>query len=116
MISNYPSISQFQQFVELKDFRPPSKKEYARYVCVTGGGCTLGPLRSKLPLGIGGVSVTFSSVSVSCPKRNKRLSATEALGLTEEPCNLGIDLFRVCDGCHVPEAGKPHGVHARQYR
>ncbi len=29
---HYPSISRFQQFVELKDFRPPSKKEYVRYV------------------------------------------------------------------------------------
>ena len=28
----YPSITQFQQFVELKDFRPPTKKEYVRYV------------------------------------------------------------------------------------
>ena len=30
---NYPSISQFQQFVELKDYRPATKKEYVRYVC-----------------------------------------------------------------------------------
>src|SRR5438132_7856655 len=30
---NYPSISQFQQFVELKDYRPPTKKEYVRNVC-----------------------------------------------------------------------------------
>lgn len=30
--SNAPSISKFQQFVELKDFRPPTKKEYVRYV------------------------------------------------------------------------------------
>src|SRR5436190_5022640 len=30
---NYPSISQFQQFVELKDYRPPTKKEYLRNVC-----------------------------------------------------------------------------------
>jgi transposase len=29
---NYPSIAKFQQFVELKDFRPPTKKEYVRYV------------------------------------------------------------------------------------
>jgi site-specific recombinase XerD len=29
---HYPSISRFQQFVELKDFRPPTKKEYVRYV------------------------------------------------------------------------------------
>src|SRR5438093_4714306 len=29
---NYPSISQFQQFVELKDYRPPTKKEYVRYI------------------------------------------------------------------------------------
>ena len=30
---NYPSISKFQQFVELKDYRPPTKKEYVRNVC-----------------------------------------------------------------------------------
>jgi len=30
---HYPSISQFQQFVELKDYRPPTKKEYVRNVC-----------------------------------------------------------------------------------
>jgi len=29
---NHPSIAKFQQFVELKDFRPPTKKEYVRYV------------------------------------------------------------------------------------
>ena len=28
----YPSIEQFRVFVELKDFRPPTKKEYVRYV------------------------------------------------------------------------------------
>src|SRR5437660_6328219 len=31
-ITNYPSITQFQQHVELKDFRKPTKKEYVRYV------------------------------------------------------------------------------------
>jgi site-specific recombinase XerD len=31
-IPNYPSIAKFQQFVELKDYRPPTKKEYVRYV------------------------------------------------------------------------------------
>ena len=30
---NYPSIAKFQQFVELKDYRPPTKKEYVRKVC-----------------------------------------------------------------------------------
>jgi integrase/recombinase XerD len=30
--TNYPSIAQFQQLVELKDFRKPTKKEYVRYV------------------------------------------------------------------------------------
>ena len=29
---NYPSITQFQQLVELKDYRKPTKKEYIRYV------------------------------------------------------------------------------------
>lgn len=29
---NHPSITKFQQFVELKDYRPPTKKEYVRYV------------------------------------------------------------------------------------
>lgn len=32
IIPNYPSIEQFRVFVELKDFRPPTKKEYVRYV------------------------------------------------------------------------------------
>ena len=30
--TNYPSITSFQQHVELKDFRAPTKKEYLRYV------------------------------------------------------------------------------------
>jgi integrase/recombinase XerD len=30
---HYPSIAKFQQFVELKDYRPPTRKEYVRYVC-----------------------------------------------------------------------------------
>lgn len=30
--TNYPSITQFEQHVELKDFRQPTKKEYVRYV------------------------------------------------------------------------------------
>ena len=34
---NYTSISQFQQFVELKDYRPATKKEYVRYVCKLAG-------------------------------------------------------------------------------
>ncbi len=32
IIPNYPSIAQFQQLVELKDYRGPTKKEYVRYV------------------------------------------------------------------------------------
>lgn len=32
MNTTYPSITKFQQFVELKDYRPPTKKEYVRYV------------------------------------------------------------------------------------
>jgi integrase/recombinase XerD len=31
-IPNYPSITKFQQVVELKDYRAPTKKEYVRYV------------------------------------------------------------------------------------
>jgi integrase/recombinase XerD len=34
---NHPSISQFQQLVELKDYRPATKKEYVRYVCKLAG-------------------------------------------------------------------------------
>lgn len=30
--TTFPSITQFQQLVELKDYRPPTKKEYVRYV------------------------------------------------------------------------------------
>src|SRR2546422_208972 len=30
--TTYPSITQFEQHVELKDFRKPTKKEYIRYV------------------------------------------------------------------------------------
>ena len=32
LIPNYPSIAKFQQLVELKDYRPPTQKEYVRYV------------------------------------------------------------------------------------
>ena len=32
MLQSFPSIQKFQQFVELKDYRPPTKKEYVRYV------------------------------------------------------------------------------------
>jgi len=32
ILHSYPSIAKFQQFVELKDYRPPTKKEYVRYV------------------------------------------------------------------------------------
>jgi hypothetical protein len=32
MIINYPSITQFQQLVELKDYREPTRKEYVRYL------------------------------------------------------------------------------------
>jgi integrase/recombinase XerD len=31
-IPNYPSIVKFQELVELKDYRPPTKKEYVRYI------------------------------------------------------------------------------------
>src|SRR5438093_13574670 len=34
---NYSSITKFQQFVELKDYRPATKKEYVRYVCKLAG-------------------------------------------------------------------------------
>ncbi len=30
--TSYPSITKFQQLVELKDYRKPTKKEYVRYV------------------------------------------------------------------------------------
>jgi integrase/recombinase XerD len=32
LIPNYPSITQFEQLVELKDYRKPTKKEYVRYI------------------------------------------------------------------------------------
>jgi integrase/recombinase XerD len=32
IIPNYTSITKFQELVELKDYRPPTKKEYVRYV------------------------------------------------------------------------------------
>ena len=32
MHTDYTSIAKFQQFVELKDFKPPTRKEYVRYV------------------------------------------------------------------------------------
>lgn len=31
-MTDHPSITKFRQLVELKDFRPPTKKEYVRYV------------------------------------------------------------------------------------
>jgi len=41
MIQSFPSIQKFQQFVELKDYRPPTQKEYVRYVrkCAEHFGC-----------------------------------------------------------------------------
>jgi hypothetical protein len=30
--TDYPSMTKFQQLVELKDYRKPTKKEYVRYV------------------------------------------------------------------------------------
>jgi len=32
MNTDYPSLTRFQQFVELKDYRPPTKKEYLRHL------------------------------------------------------------------------------------
>lgn len=32
MNTDYPSIAKFQQLVELKDYKPPTKKEYVRHV------------------------------------------------------------------------------------
>jgi hypothetical protein len=32
MLYPYPSISKFAQFVQLKDYRQPTKKEYVRYL------------------------------------------------------------------------------------
>ena len=32
MKCHYPSIVKFQELVELKDYRPPTKKEYVRYI------------------------------------------------------------------------------------
>ena len=32
MNTHYPSIAKFQQLVELKDYKPPTKKEYVRCV------------------------------------------------------------------------------------
>ena len=40
---NSPSIAKFTAFVELKDFRGPTKKEYVRYLC------RLGPVAHKPP-------------------------------------------------------------------
>ena len=40
----HPSIAKFQQFVELKDYRPPTKKEYVRYVRKLAGHFHCDPL------------------------------------------------------------------------
>src|SRR5690349_16876347 len=32
MKTDYPSIQKFRELVELKDFKPPTRKEYVRYV------------------------------------------------------------------------------------
>jgi site-specific recombinase XerD len=40
---NYPSITKFQQLVELKDYRPPTKKEYVRYVRKLAEHCQCDP-------------------------------------------------------------------------
>jgi hypothetical protein len=42
-IPNYPSIVQFQQLVELKDYRGPTKKEYVRYVRKLAEHCQCDP-------------------------------------------------------------------------
>jgi site-specific recombinase XerD len=42
-IPNYPSIVQFQQLVELKDYRPPTKKEYVRNVRKLAEHCQCDP-------------------------------------------------------------------------
>ena len=31
-MTNYPSIAKFADLVQLKDYRPPTKKEYVRYL------------------------------------------------------------------------------------
>ena len=40
---HYPSITKFQQLVELKDYRPATKKEYVRYVCKLAEHCQRDP-------------------------------------------------------------------------
>ena len=42
-IPNYPSIAKFQQLVELKDYRPPTRKEYVRYVRKLAEHCQCDP-------------------------------------------------------------------------
>ncbi|HTE90980.1 MAG TPA: hypothetical protein VK639_18630, partial [Terriglobales bacterium] len=52
---HYPSIPQFQQFVELKDYRAPTKKEYVRNVggvlhaAYTGADAVGGPASKRRP-------------------------------------------------------------------
>lgn len=40
---DYPSIQKFREHVELKDFKPPTKKEYVRYVRRLGDHCQCDP-------------------------------------------------------------------------
>lgn len=40
---NHPSITQFQQLVELKDYRSPTRKEYVRNVCKLAEHCQCDP-------------------------------------------------------------------------
>jgi integrase/recombinase XerD len=42
-LPNYPSIVQFQQLVELKDYRGPTRKEYVRYVRKLAEHCQCDP-------------------------------------------------------------------------
>jgi hypothetical protein len=77
---NYPSITQFQQLIELKDYRPPTKKEYVPP-----------PLRSY-----GGQVVTCASwpsiSSVTRPCSSEALPDRDETGRTIAKCSWALTL------------------------
>ena len=48
--TNVPSIATFAAFVQLKDYRPPTKKEYVRYLRRNVGNMKMDRLQTEPPI------------------------------------------------------------------
>ncbi len=89
---NYPSIEQFREFVELRDYAPATKTEYVRYLCVAARHF------GSDPAGATEVQVRDFFLHV---RQTKRYSPV-ALNLLK--CALRLfyrDLIKVADGWRV---------------